>query len=615
MLVDVQQQDGALGPTRVVEPWASTDDREDMSSDRAILAAMIELASANKPDWVSTIQHILRVEARVLDVERVSFWTLGDDLGCEQAMLCEMAYHRATGVFERGSRMPVGELLVAIASSAPLAIEDVRANPQLRGARGYLDERGIASLLACPVWCAGRLTGILILEHVGPLRRWSSSDQRFAASVAQAAGAALDARACIEAQASSVRAAFLERAASTLGQTLDICEVACRAVALSVPSLADGARVDLVDGGAIRTLAFEYRTAEGRALLQAAMQEHAAPPRGGYLARSAVAQRASILVPDLTNDVFVHTALHPAQPHVIAAYRAVGMRSLIAVPLFVGERIIGVVTLYGAARPFGVDDLGLAESFAKPLAAALENAQLHQRVEDALQARDEFIALAGHELRTPLTALQLTAQELALRAPDNGVGRSARMIVKQTKRLERLAEQMLDAMQVADNRLPCSPAPTDLAGIARDVAEALAPVFEQAGCTLVMRADGPVVGQWDATQLDQMLSCLLENAVKFGAGRPVEVAVRCEGEAGTVSVSDHGPGIPPDRVPYVFEAFERAVSVKHHGGLGLGLFIARAIAQGHGGSLMVDNRPGEGVTFTARLPLHAPSGVRAEPAP
>ncbi len=114
-----------------------------------------------------------------------------------------------------------------------------------------------------------------------------------------------------------------------------------------------------------------------------------------------------------------------------------------------------------------------------------------------------------------------------------------------------------------------------------------------------MKADAPVVGEWDATQLGCMVSSLLDNAAKFGGGKPIEVTVQRSCDAATLSVHDHGHGIPPERVPHIFEAFERGVSSTHYGGLGLGLFIAKAVVEDHGGMLTVDNRPGEGATFTA----------------
>jgi signal transduction histidine kinase len=584
-----------------------TREEMEMSFDRSVIAAMIELASADRGDWDSTIQHILRVEANVLDVERVSFWTVREELGQGQTLVCEMAYHRANGVFERGSRLAVGEhqdYFQAILRSAPLAIEDVRSDPQVCSMRPYFEEREISSVLDFPVWSRGRIAGLLSLGQVGPARHWSTSDERFAAAVAQTASAALEARARAEAQESALRTAFLEQAARTLGQTLRVDEVARRAIALTVPSFADGLMIDLVDDGTIRRVGFDFRTTEGRALLEAAMEaELDALPKGPYIAQRVLARRDSLLLPDLTDDLFVDAELRTGHRQILAAFRAVGMRSMVAVPLFCGERIVGIATFVTASRHFAIEDLGHAEAFAPRLAAALENARLHERAQAAVRARDEFIALAGHELRTPLTALQLTAQELVRRAPDESVQRLASNVVKQLRRLDRLAQQMLDASRASTCGLPFSTSPTDLAAVARETAEAMEPVLRASGCTLDVRADAPVVGEWDAAQLDQMLSCLLDNAAKFGAGKPIEVTVARDGDAATLSVRDHGGGIPPERVASIFAAYERAVPARHYGGLGLGLFLAKAIVEGHGGRLTVDNHPGEGATFTARLPL------------
>jgi signal transduction histidine kinase len=220
--------------------------------------------------------------------------------------------------------------------------------------------------------------------------------------------------------------------------------------------------------------------------------------------------------------------------------------------------------------------------------------------------RDEFIALAGHELRTPLTALRLTAQRLGRRAvnapreeSDSMVGR----LLKQLERLERLETQMLGAAQVSARRHALVRAPADLAEIARETADTFSAPVRQQGCRIAVQAEEPVVGEWDAAQLEQVISSLLDNAVKFGSGKPVEIAVQRDGDDASVSVTDHGPGIPPNRILDIFRAFERAVSASHYGGLGLGLYIAKAIVEGHGGTLTVDNHPGEGATFTARLPL------------
>jgi signal transduction histidine kinase len=598
-------------------------DVEAMGSDRSILAAMIELASTDRGDWEVTIQNILRMEARVLDVERVSFWTVRDE---GKTLVCEMAYQRTTGVFERGFTLAVGERFEALLSSEPFASEDCRSDPRVRSFRSYVEARSISSLLAFPVWARGNLAGVLCHEHVGPPRSWSTSDQRFAAVVAQTASAALEARAREKAQEGALRAEFLDQTSRTLSETLEVDEVARRAVALTVQKLGDWADILLVEEDGIRRVAFDHVTAEGRALLAPLLPLQRIVPGGSlyHLKERAIASRDSILLPDISEGYVAE--LH--DPEIASAIRRLGARSLICVLMFVGERIIGIITMATAARRYGIDDLGLAEEFARRVAAAFENAQLHQRLHAAMQsaqaaaqrakaavrARDEFIMLAGHELRTPLTALQLTAQKLVRRssnAPSEDVVRIAGRIVKQLERLERLNAQMLDARRISVHRLPLSRAPTDLAEIARDAAETFEPVLRRGGSPLLVQADAPVVGDWDATQLEQLLSSLLDNAAKFGAGKPVEIAIQREGDDATLSVRDHGQGIPPDRMPHIFEAFERAVSSTHYGGLGLGLFIARAIVEGHGGRLTVDSHPGEGATFTARLPLRAPPEASA----
>ena len=102
---------------------------------------------------------------------------------------------------------------------------------------------------------------------------------------------------------------------------------------------------------------------------------------------------------------------------------------------------------------------------------------------------------------------------------------------------------------------------------------------------------------------------LLANAIKFGAGRPIEVMVRDAGQAVELQVRDHGIGIAADRLPKIFDRFERAVSSTHYGGLGLGLYLARSIVESHGGAITVESRVDEGSTFTVRLPRTLPRPV------
>jgi signal transduction histidine kinase len=173
----------------------------------------------------------------------------------------------------------------------------------------------------------------------------------------------------------------------------------------------------------------------------------------------------------------------------------------------------------------------------------------------------------------------------------------------------RLVDHMLDASRVMAKRLVIEPARMDLGELVREIARVYRPRLAQAGCALELTAAEPVVGEWDGDRLAQVIGNLLDNAIKFGAGKPIALGVRMQGERAVLTVRDRGIGIPADRLGDIFEPFERALAPRSVGGLGLGLFTSRAIVDAHGGEIDVASAPHEGTTFTVRLPQRAPSNV------
>jgi len=123
----------------------------------------------------------------------------------------------------------------------------------------------------------------------------------------------------------------------------------------------------------------------------------------------------------------------------------------------------------------------------------------------------------------------------------------------------------------------------------------------------------PARGFWDRLRISQVVTNLLANAVKYGGGKPVEVEFGPEGDAAFLVVRDHGIGIDPADQPQIFERFERAVSSRNYGGLGLGLYIVKRIVEAHGGTITVQSKPGEGATFRVQLPLRPAVAVGEEP--
>jgi two-component system OmpR family sensor kinase len=225
-----------------------------------------------------------------------------------------------------------------------------------------------------------------------------------------------------------------------------------------------------------------------------------------------------------------------------------------------------------------------------------------------VRLRDDFLSIAGHELRTPLTALQLQLQGLVRNARKPSPPPVADLVDRLEKasghvaRLERLINELLDVSRITTGRMGMHREEIDLAALAREVIERFADDSERAHAPVALSAPAPVVGHWDRLRIDQVLTNLVANAIKYGAGQAIDVEVAREDGRAVVRVRDHGIGIGPAAQERIFGRFERAVSERHFGGLGLGLWIARQIVEAHGGAITVRSTPGRETLFTVELP-------------
>jgi PAS domain S-box-containing protein len=233
----------------------------------------------------------------------------------------------------------------------------------------------------------------------------------------------------------------------------------------------------------------------------------------------------------------------------------------------------------------------------------------HTDIEESKQAvfaRDEFISIASHELRTPLTALKLRLQSvLHSRDLSEKTERRVESAVRQTERLERLIDNLLDVSRITTGHLELEPEDFDLVEMAQDAAERFreqAAAAAGGGVPVSFDALGPVLGRWDRMRLEQVLTNLLANALKFGEGKPILVSVAGDAKAAVVTVADQGIGIAPEDLSRIFHQFERVTGRRSFGGLGMGLYIARQIAQAHGGRIEVDSVQGKGSKFRIVLP-------------
>jgi PAS domain S-box-containing protein len=227
-------------------------------------------------------------------------------------------------------------------------------------------------------------------------------------------------------------------------------------------------------------------------------------------------------------------------------------------------------------------------------------------LERTLRIREEFLSVASHELRTPVTTLGLQAEGL-LRILDRDSLDTARLragakqVERQAGRLERLVSDLLDVSRLTGGRMQLQKEELDLAELFREV---VAP-FDAASVTI-----GEVIShkvRTDRSRLHQVLENLVTNAVKFGNGERIVISASESDGRARIRVQDRGIGIAPADHERIFERFERAVSDRNYGGLGLGLWISREIMTALGGTITVESTPGEGATFTVELPLREPA--------
>lgn len=263
------------------------------------------------------------------------------------------------------------------------------------------------------------------------------------------------------------------------------------------------------------------------------------------------------------------------------------------------------------------DEIGVLAAGFNVMLSEVDRRQ--REAEEAIRVRDEFLSIASHELNTPLTSLKLSLKSLQ-GARDGAVfdqqqRRFVNLATKQSDRLERLVSELLSVTRLQRAKVVLNLEDVDLAEVIHEVAERFAPELARAGNRLDVEVTGPIVGRWDRSRLDQVVTNLLSNALKFGEGKPIDLEATVEGDRVHLVVRDQGRGVPADKLHRIFEPYERAVPAASFGGLGLGLFIVRSLVESHGGTVRAESVLGQGATFIVELPLAGPPASRSADKP
>ncbi|HEY2511985.1 MAG TPA: GAF domain-containing sensor histidine kinase [Polyangiaceae bacterium] len=431
---------------------------------------------------------------------------------------------------------------------------------------------------------------------------------------------------------SESRAKFLAEASKALVASLDYEETLKTVARLAVPMLADACVVDLLfEDGSARRVAEAGRKAEDEPLLRG-LRDY--PPTNDGPFSVSMRTGTPTVIPTL-DDVTIAELSRGRNEGYARILRALDLRTLVTVPLRVHGQFLGAMTfgVTGRDHTFSPEDLRLAEEVALRAALAIEHARLYRDAQEAIRTRDEFLSIASHELRTPLNVMMLQTDGLlrqARKEEDNRLMPAFERIKRQVNRLGALVESLLDVSRVTAGRLALDVAEVDLEAVVGEVVGRLREDAVRAGSILRLegapstdteRASGevpgrpPIVGQWDRMRIDQIVTNLVSNAIKYGSGKPINVRLTESEGLARIEVVDHGIGIGLEDQSRIFERFERAVSARHYGGFGLGLWIVRQIAQAHGGEISIRSKLGEGSTFIVELPLAGPPSESSNPPP
>lgn len=485
------------------------------------------------------------------------------------------------------------------------------------------------SVIVVPLMARGHRLGLISFICADSLRRYDADDLTLAQELAHRAAVAVDNAVLFQtAQAAeessrrqAERKAALAAASSAFAEaSLDLPTVLATVTQRIAELVGDGCLIRLLVSGSEETMvlapgALYHPDPEARALAPSLLEsiEHSAI---AALHREALGGGQPVLL-HFRDQAEFRRVMSP-EYHVYA--ERFRLHSLLTVPLHVRGSTIGTLVLWRdrTPQPFTPEDVTFVRDLAGPAALAIENARLYREAQSAVRAREDFLSTASHELRTPLTTVKGYGQLLLrfLRQPTadrQHLVKLATHLCEQINRFETLVNDLLDVSRIQQGRLELRPQPMDLSELAGAVLRRFEESPERTPAhRLTLDAPEPIEGHWDPGRLDQVLTNLISNALKFSPnGGEVRVTVRRRADMAEVAVRDEGIGIPLEEQGLLFQPFARSHRARREiGGTGLGLFIARQIAEQHGGTITLESADGAGSTFTLRLPL-MPAPARA----
>jgi signal transduction histidine kinase len=481
-----------------------------------------------------------------------------------------------------------------------LVVEDATVSPAMGPLRAMAAREGFRSMVVTPFVYHGRPIGALTLYHDSP-HEYSADDvsalTTFANHVAVALG---NARLFEQAQRQVRRSNFLADAGRLLNSSLDMGHVLNSLSRSAVEVLGEACAIYLLrkNEDELALTAYADQLDENIRDRVAFLEAH--PPRLGASGIGLAAIRGESLLVDVR-----HLPLDAVHDLYL---EGLGAHSYLVVPLLAQQRLVGALVLWlvNPALTFAPEDIALCEALADHAAIALENARLYERELRTQQAKDEFLSSVSHELRTPLTAILGYTQLIRKSAPDEQgkLAQQLNVIWSQAQRLNRLVETILDISNIEQGQLNLHLERLDLWTVVNNALDRLR-ATTRPGLVFDVRASTPhcwVMG--DRTRLEQVFGHLIANAIKYSpANGTVVIAMENQASRAVVRIVDAGTGMTTGQLAQLFQRYYQGdTPLNRSGGLGLGLYISRAIIEEHGGAISAESTPGTGSVFQVTLP-------------
>ncbi len=313
--------------------------------------------------------------------------------------------------------------------------------------------------------------------------------------------------------------------------------------------------------------------------------------------------------------------IDPGHPAIAMAFRnrraVLAQQTALVIPLATADRALGTLVVTRSKGHYARTEIELGEVFGRYAANAIRNAELHRDAKHAIRVREEFLSVASHELKTPICSLQLQleAAQSLFQSENPKAGEIIPSLLynalKQCGHLTRLIHEVLNMAQLGAHRLELRKECVDLLSLTNEVCERMAAELQRAGCEVHIRSHGSSLGNWDRIRIEQVLSNLISNALKYGQGKPIQISIEGTDDQVEFRIRDEGLGIPKEDQKRVFDAYERIHGSSQIDGFGLGLYIAKNIVQSHHGEISVRSSPDQGSTFIVKLPKKISSAAKA----